>query len=77
MSGNLLISYLILDVGFFSFIADVAVLVEHLDQGDQLFRGRRIVVMPHQLVSVRPGQLKSELRVTICCVHAQCRHRMA
>jgi hypothetical protein len=71
----LVISYLM--PFFFSFITDVAVLVEHLDQGDQLFRGRRIVVMPHQLVRVRPWQLKSELRVTICCVHARCRHRMA
>jgi hypothetical protein len=56
VSGNLLIGYLVLDVGFSFFIVDVAVLVEHLDQGDQLFRGRRIVVMPHQLVRVRPGQ---------------------
>jgi hypothetical protein len=77
VSGNLLLGYLVLDVGFLFFVVDVAVLVEHLDQGDQLFRGRRIVVMPHQLVRVRPGQLKLELRVTICCIHARCRHRMA
>ena len=58
-----------------SHIAGTAVLVEHLDNGDQLFRGRQIVVMPHQLVRVRAGKLKPELRVTICFVHVRCRHR--
>jgi len=75
VSGNLLLGYLVLDVGFLFFVVDVAVLVEHLAQGDKLFRGRRIVVMPHQLVRVRAGKLKPELRVTICFVHVRCRHR--